>query len=221
MKYEVKDGKVRMTPEDSLDLVVAIEGGYRVGWNRQPRGEAGTSPEKIIHNPRATVVIWRDGTKTVVKPHSEPYDAEKGVAMAFIKRWHPEEYKKLLKAANANAPKREVKIVPAAYLLAYSDFPSYEEAYHFVQCADLIRDLLPGELNIKHVIAKNGKEEFRAWQIQTIKNTIIEEVENDVQDPDTGATEHLHSDPGCDPEESGGCEEIVKYNWADPMDDSE
>lgn len=179
------------------------------------------APKKIIHNPPATIVIWMDDTKTVVKAHNEAYDAEKGVAMAYLKRWHPEEYKNLLKAANKSAPKREIKVVPTAFLLTYSDFPSYEAAYQFVQCADLIRDLLPGELDIKYVVVKNGKEKFRAWQIQTTTNTILEEVETDVQDQDTGATEHLHSDPGRNSEEPGGCEEIVEYHWTDPMGDSE
>ena len=35
----------------------------------------------------ATIVIWDDGTKTIVKcTNSEPYDAEKGIAMAIVQR---------------------------------------------------------------------------------------------------------------------------------------
>lgn len=39
----------------------------------------------IFHDP-ATIVFWADGTKTVVKAHSEPFDPEKGLAMAIVKK---------------------------------------------------------------------------------------------------------------------------------------
>lgn len=34
----------------------------------------------------ATIVFWEDGTKTVVKAQNEPFDPEKGLAMAIAKR---------------------------------------------------------------------------------------------------------------------------------------
>lgn len=41
----------------------------------------------VIFNNPATIVKWADGTKTVVKvQNGEPYDEEKGLAMAFIKK---------------------------------------------------------------------------------------------------------------------------------------
>lgn len=39
----------------------------------------------IFHDP-ATIVIWSDGSKTVVKVHGETYDPEKGLAMCFAKK---------------------------------------------------------------------------------------------------------------------------------------
>lgn len=43
--------------------------------------------KKVIHNRPATIVIWADGTKTVVKAQNgETYDGEKGIAMAFMKK---------------------------------------------------------------------------------------------------------------------------------------
>ena len=39
----------------------------------------------IFHDP-ATVVYWKDGTKTVVKCHNEPFDREKGLAMCIAKK---------------------------------------------------------------------------------------------------------------------------------------
>lgn len=41
----------------------------------------------VIFNPPATIVIWTDGTKTVVKAQNdEPFDPEKGLAMAIAKK---------------------------------------------------------------------------------------------------------------------------------------
>lgn len=41
----------------------------------------------VIFNDPATIVFWSDNTKTVVKTQDgEPYDPEKGMAMAFCKK---------------------------------------------------------------------------------------------------------------------------------------
>lgn len=42
--------------------------------------------EKVIFNNPATIVIWSDKTKTVVKVHNEEFDPEKGLAMAIVKK---------------------------------------------------------------------------------------------------------------------------------------
>lgn len=42
--------------------------------------------ERVIFIPPATIVIWKDGTKTVVKCNGEKFDQEKGLAMAISKR---------------------------------------------------------------------------------------------------------------------------------------
>lgn len=43
-------------------------------------------PKKVIFNDPATIVYWVDGSKTVVKAESEPFDPEKGLAMAIAKK---------------------------------------------------------------------------------------------------------------------------------------
>ena len=44
-------------------------------------------PKKVIFNDPATIVFWRDGTKTVVKCQpGDIYDPEKGLAMCFAKK---------------------------------------------------------------------------------------------------------------------------------------
>lgn len=43
--------------------------------------------ERVIYNNPATIVFWDDGTKTIVKAQDgEPYEKEKGLAMAVAKR---------------------------------------------------------------------------------------------------------------------------------------
>lgn len=42
--------------------------------------------KKVIFNAPATIVLWDDGTKTVVKCENEEYDPEKGLAMAIAKK---------------------------------------------------------------------------------------------------------------------------------------
>ena len=43
--------------------------------------------KKVIFNDPATIILWRDGTKTVVKTQNgEKYDPEKGMAMAISKK---------------------------------------------------------------------------------------------------------------------------------------
>ena len=50
-------------------------------------GMCSVSISKVIFNDPATVVLWSDGTKTVVKcgPEDE-FDTEKGLAMAIVKK---------------------------------------------------------------------------------------------------------------------------------------
>ena len=42
--------------------------------------------KNVIFNAPATIVFWRDGTKTVVKAVNEDFDPEKGLAMAIAKK---------------------------------------------------------------------------------------------------------------------------------------
>lgn len=63
--------------------------------------------KSVIYSDPATIVFWKDGTKTVVKCKNEKFDPEKGLAMAFskkmlgnkgsyydvFKKWLPEEWR--------------------------------------------------------------------------------------------------------------------------------
>lgn len=49
--------------------------------------------EDVIFNEPATIVFWRDGSKTVVKAQDgEPFDPEKGLAMAIAKKTYGNKY---------------------------------------------------------------------------------------------------------------------------------
>lgn len=70
-----------------------------------PRQKALNSIKNVIFNGPATIVLWSDGTKTVVKcDERDEFDPEKGLAMAIckkhfgggfyydiLKKWIPEE----------------------------------------------------------------------------------------------------------------------------------
>lgn len=43
--------------------------------------------KKVIFNNPCTIVIWIDETKTIVKAEGEPFDQEKGLAMAISKKF--------------------------------------------------------------------------------------------------------------------------------------
>lgn len=46
----------------------------------------------VIFDGPATIVEWKDGTKTIVKCHKlDKYDAEKGLAMAIIKKFYEDD----------------------------------------------------------------------------------------------------------------------------------
>ena len=57
---------------------------------------------EVIFNDPATIVFWLDGTKTIVKKaDDDPWDPEKGLAMAIIKKYFGtnKEIKKIILAS--------------------------------------------------------------------------------------------------------------------------
>ena len=62
---------------------------YRLGDKKKeaPKPTMSDHIKKVVFNDPATIVIWEDGTKTVVKAQDgEHYDPEKGLAMAIAKK---------------------------------------------------------------------------------------------------------------------------------------
>lgn len=53
--------------------------------------------KRVIYNDPATIILWADGTKTVVKVHDEPFDKEKGFAMAVLKKALGDDFHRVLR----------------------------------------------------------------------------------------------------------------------------
>lgn len=43
-------------------------------------------PKSVIFNNPATIVFWKDGSKTISKAHNEAFDPEKGLAICYAKK---------------------------------------------------------------------------------------------------------------------------------------
>lgn len=56
-------------------------------WNPEYRRYEKVGIKEVIFNDPATIVMWNDGVKTVVKCQDEVFDPEKGLAMAITKRF--------------------------------------------------------------------------------------------------------------------------------------
>lgn len=80
------------------ELARAIHKGMAIDYSRQSTecakknnivkfGMCSVSIRKVIFNDLATIVLWSDGTKTVVKCGPDDiFDKEKGLAMAIVKK---------------------------------------------------------------------------------------------------------------------------------------
>lgn len=99
------DGKImhfgpgEVTPDDYYNLYIRKKA-YKVLYDYSRRsteqakkndivrfGMCNVSIRKVIFNDPATIVLWSDGSKTVVKCGPEDtYDMEKGLAMAIVKK---------------------------------------------------------------------------------------------------------------------------------------
>jgi acyl carrier protein len=82
-------------------------------WGMNFTNKNKTLPEikQVIFNPPATIIIWRDNSKTIVKMHNEDYDEEKGFAMAILKKLFGgrNQYMKYIKNATRQEQKKEIK----------------------------------------------------------------------------------------------------------------
>ena len=69
--------------DDNVKTKVAYNQMY---VKKTPKQKAMDRIKKVVFNDPATIVFWNDGTKTIVKAEDEPFDPEKGLAMAIAKK---------------------------------------------------------------------------------------------------------------------------------------
>lgn len=68
------------------------------------------TPERVIYNDPATIVFWKDGTKTVVKcMEGDTYNPEVGLAMCVCKKLYGSKYHKFFKYYTKDAPTRPLQ----------------------------------------------------------------------------------------------------------------
>lgn len=82
------DREVKIDHKDILELGKAIHMGFERGLEYSfYTSDVNHRIRKVIFNDPATIILWSDGTKTVVKVENEPFDPEKGMAMAVSKKF--------------------------------------------------------------------------------------------------------------------------------------
>ncbi len=130
----------------------------------------------VMFNPPATIIFWRDGTKTVVKTQ-EDFDPEKGLAMAiskkmfgnnygyynvfqkWLKKWdkHIESNDTAIDKVSEALKKLRVAFVPTALSTEYKIFEETNatlEQLTGYDAKELIKKIAAGEIEIT-AVAKN------------------------------------------------------------------
>ena len=73
------------------------------------------TPKQVIFNPPCTIVLWNDGSKTIVRCFNEEFDPEKGFSMAIAKKILGRmEFERLLKVGTdslTNNMKKNIKLL--------------------------------------------------------------------------------------------------------------
>lgn len=111
--------------------------------------------EKVIFNPPATIVKWKDGTKTIVKcQDGDEFDWEKGLAMAYVKRAFNNErtYYGLFKK---NEPFMNLPNTKREFQALYDPMVEKEVQIIVPKDFDITRDIL---LKAHDLIAAEGTE---------------------------------------------------------------
>ena len=90
LKHMMEFGHASTTtnPKYFGSINICIGDGLPVLKRTYDLGRWHPSIRKVIFNDPATIIMWGDGTKTVVKAHNEKYDPEKGLAMAIAEKYY-------------------------------------------------------------------------------------------------------------------------------------
>ena len=93
----------------------------------------GPQIKDVIFSPPATIVFWKDNTKTVVKAEGEEYDPEKGLAMAIAKKTlgNKHDYYNTFKKWLKKAPKTDAKYT-SSFMKGVNDYVRvYQKGFWF------------------------------------------------------------------------------------------
>lgn len=88
--FEYFDKAIRenaMHAYDAMRYAVEDIGVTRTKYNQCYAEKKAREIERVIFSDQMTIVIWGDGTKTMVKCDEEVFDYEKGLAMAIAKKF--------------------------------------------------------------------------------------------------------------------------------------
>lgn len=118
--FSPKDIVVRAMMDEEMDR--ALRSIAQAGKNSDDILSIVHSPERVIFSPPATVVFWRDGTKTVVRCDRDEFSEEFGFAMACMRKifGSRHQFKRQFKNAqrpylNACSKKKKPAVVESPY----------------------------------------------------------------------------------------------------------
>ena len=113
----LREGCHKRNIENKDDILDAMRYVYNDILTTQKYCETFKSPrlyrdaiQKVIFNEPATIILWSDGSKTIVKcAEDEVFNAEKGLAMAICKKILGDDFKKVFKEHIQEVPEEEFK----------------------------------------------------------------------------------------------------------------
>ena len=95
--HDIKNGRdITVSGKTDEEVAKKMANLAQYGVEYSPKDVAFSKPftdirvprmERVILNDPATIIFWKDGTKTIVKcQNGEKFDAEKGIALCYMKK---------------------------------------------------------------------------------------------------------------------------------------
>lgn len=162
-KSQPSNGTQGMRPILNIIDELCVEGMNNYIKKEEEKKMRNCMIDNVIFNPPATIVFWKDGTKTVVKcQEGDCFDHEKGIAMAYFKKLH----------GNTGAYNNILKTWIGDYQM--SQYKQDDEAY------EDIFNSLPSVITLGALKNNKGYTEksFEAFENPVIREALINDVIN-------------------------------------------
>lgn len=78
--------KMELSAESKENLMQLVKGVHEEFEKKRQEVIRMNTPKSVIFNNPATIVFWKDGSKTISKAHNEAFDPEKGLAICYAKK---------------------------------------------------------------------------------------------------------------------------------------